>query len=152
MSGADLFTATSFYSLAGVATIGLIAYVGSQALLPKNASKLLYISIPTSVHSSAAWQNRFTFIWLAFDAMIHFSFEGSFLYLSTFGRQVNTSIGPFAELCRSTYFPFVHRRDLKRKQGKSMLRLTSAGGSPIRPSFRLKYSLSSARGLCAATS
>ncbi|EMD39919.1 hypothetical protein CERSUDRAFT_46280, partial [Gelatoporia subvermispora B] len=34
----------------------------------------------------------------AFDAMIHFSFEGSFLYLSTFGRQVNTSVGPFAEL------------------------------------------------------
>lgn len=31
--------------------------------------------------------------------MIHFSFEGSFLYLSTFGRQVNTSVGPFAELC-----------------------------------------------------
>lgn len=30
--------------------------------------------------------------------MIHFSFEGSFLYLSTFGRQVNTSVGPFAEL------------------------------------------------------
>jgi hypothetical protein len=33
--------------------------------------------------------------------MIHFSFEGSFLYLSTFGRQVNTSVGPFAELCES---------------------------------------------------
>jgi hypothetical protein len=35
----------------------------------------------------------------AFDAMIHFSFEGSFLFLSTFGRQVNTSTGPFAEMC-----------------------------------------------------
>lgn len=33
--------------------------------------------------------------------MIHFSFEGSFLYLSVFGRQVNTSTGPFAELCAS---------------------------------------------------
>jgi len=30
--------------------------------------------------------------------MIRFSVEGSFLVLSTFGRQVNTSTGPFAEL------------------------------------------------------
>lgn len=35
----------------------------------------------------------------AFDGMIHFTFEGSFLYLSTFGRSVVTSEGPFAELC-----------------------------------------------------
>lgn len=32
--------------------------------------------------------------------MIHFTFEGSFLYLSTFGRQVITSTGPFATLCK----------------------------------------------------
>ncbi|EGN98371.1 hypothetical protein SERLA73DRAFT_183338 [Serpula lacrymans var. lacrymans S7.3] len=77
-----IFTVTSAYSLAGVAAIGAIAYSGANSLLPKNAR----------------WQDRFTFIWLAFDAMIHFSFEGSFLYLSTFGRSVNTSVGPFAEL------------------------------------------------------
>ncbi|KAJ6621854.1 Emopamil binding protein-domain-containing protein [Mycena sp. CBHHK59/15] len=82
MSDHTIFTLTSFFSLAGVATIGIIAYIGSKLLLPKNA----------------AWIDRFTFIWLAFDAMIHFSFEGSFLYLSVFGRQVNTSVGPFAEL------------------------------------------------------
>ncbi|EIN12904.1 Emopamil-binding protein [Punctularia strigosozonata HHB-11173 SS5] len=76
------FTATSAYSLAAVATIGILARTGARAFLPRNAR----------------WQDRFTFIWLAFDAMIHFSFEGSFLYLSTFGRQVNTSAGPFAEL------------------------------------------------------
>lgn len=35
----------------------------------------------------------------AFDALIHLTFESSFLWLSTFGRQVNTSAGPFAELC-----------------------------------------------------
>ena len=35
----------------------------------------------------------------AFDAMIHLVFEGSFLYLSTFGRTVNASTGYFAELC-----------------------------------------------------
>ncbi|KAF8888999.1 Emopamil-binding protein [Infundibulicybe gibba] len=79
-----IFTETSAYSLAGVLAVGLVAYTGSKLLLPKNSR----------------WQDRYTFIWLAFDAMIHFSFEGSFLYLSTFGRQVNTSTGPFAELWR----------------------------------------------------
>ncbi|TFK69528.1 Emopamil-binding protein [Pluteus cervinus] len=77
-----IFTETSAFSLAGVCAIGLIASTAAKVLLPKNAR----------------WQDRYTFIWVAFDAMIHFSFEGSFLYLSTFGRQVNTSIGPFAEL------------------------------------------------------
>lgn len=35
----------------------------------------------------------------AFDAMIHFTYEGSWLYLSTFGRTVNGSEGPLAEMC-----------------------------------------------------
>ncbi|TFK39032.1 Emopamil-binding protein [Crucibulum laeve] len=78
----SIFTLTSAFSLGGVLLVGLIAYMGSKTLLPKNAR----------------WQDRYTFIWLAFDAMIHFSFEGSFLWLSVFGRQVNTSTGPFAEL------------------------------------------------------
>jgi len=78
----QLFTQTSATSLTAVAAIGLIAYLGSKILLTKNA-KL---------------QDRFTFIWIAFDAMVHFTLEGSFLYLSTFGRQVNTSVGPFAEM------------------------------------------------------
>ncbi|THH06195.1 hypothetical protein EW145_g4250 [Phellinidium pouzarii] len=77
-----LFTATSAYSLAAVAFIGFVAKTAAGALLPK----------------STRWQDKFAFIWLAFDAMIHFCFEGSFLYLSTFGRSVNTSDGPFAEL------------------------------------------------------
>jgi len=77
-----IFTATSAYSLAGVALVGAVAYTGSKILLPRGAR----------------WQDRYTFIWLAFDAMIHFTFEGSFLYLSLFGRQVNTSVGPLAEM------------------------------------------------------
>jgi hypothetical protein len=44
----QLFTKTSASSLAAVATLGLVAYVGSKTLLPKNAK----------------WQDRFTFIWL----------------------------------------------------------------------------------------
>jgi hypothetical protein len=31
--------------------------------------------------------------------MVHFSIEGPFLYMSTFGRTVNSSVGPFAEFC-----------------------------------------------------
>ncbi|KZT23475.1 Emopamil-binding protein [Neolentinus lepideus HHB14362 ss-1] len=79
---AEFFTATSAYSLAAVVVIGLLANFGANTLIPR----------------SAKWHDRATFIWLAFDAMIHFSFEGSFLWLSTFGRQVNTSVGPFAEM------------------------------------------------------
>jgi len=76
------FTLTSAISLAGVAAVGFLAAIVADALLPKNVR----------------WQDKLAFIWLAFDAMIHFSFEGSFLYLSTFGRSVNTSTGVFAEL------------------------------------------------------
>ncbi|KAF8526158.1 Emopamil-binding protein [Gautieria morchelliformis] len=78
----SIFTATSLASLGCVLAIYIVAHVGSRTLLPKGAK----------------WSDRATFIWMAFDALIHFSFEGSFLYLSTFGRQVVTSTGPFAEL------------------------------------------------------
>ncbi|KAI0079137.1 Emopamil-binding protein [Panus rudis PR-1116 ss-1] len=78
----DFFTQTSAYSLGFVAVVGLAAWLSAKKFLPKNAR----------------WQDKVTWIWLAFDAMIHFTFEGSFLYLSVFGRQVNTSTGPFAEL------------------------------------------------------
>jgi len=39
-------------------------------------------------------------VWLAFDALIHFTFEGPFLWMSVFGRQVNTQTGPFAQMWR----------------------------------------------------
>ncbi|KAH9060458.1 Emopamil-binding protein [Lactarius vividus] len=92
----SVFTATSAYSLAGVAGIALVASTAARALLPKNAP----------------WQDRVTFIWLpprrervlaptqTFDALIHFIFEGSFLALSTFGRTVNGSSGAYAQMWR----------------------------------------------------
>jgi len=83
-----VFTETSATSLAAVALIGFTASTAANAFLPDNAK----------------WQDRLTFLWLAFDAMIHFSFEGAFLYLSTFGRSVNTSVGPFAELWKEYTF------------------------------------------------
>jgi hypothetical protein len=44
----SVFTATSAYSLAGVAGIAVIATTAARTLLPKNAP----------------WQDRITFIWL----------------------------------------------------------------------------------------
>ncbi|TEB30564.1 Emopamil-binding protein [Coprinellus micaceus] len=81
---ADVFTLTSAFSLGGVVLLGTVAYGTSKSLLPKNTR----------------WQDQYIFVWLAFDALIHFIFEGSFLWLSVFGRQVNTSTGPFAEMWR----------------------------------------------------
>ncbi|KIJ54395.1 hypothetical protein M422DRAFT_222000 [Sphaerobolus stellatus SS14] len=78
----SIFTTTSLVSLSAVLAIYLVAHTGAKRLLPKDAS----------------WMDKATFIWMTFDALIHFSFEGSFLYLSTFGRTVITSTGPFAEL------------------------------------------------------
>ncbi|KAI0266084.1 Emopamil-binding protein [Gloeopeniophorella convolvens] len=80
----SVFTATSAASLAGVAAIAVTASTAARALLPKGAP----------------WQDRATFIWLTFDALIHFIFEGSFLWLSTFGRTVDTSVGPLAQMWR----------------------------------------------------
>ncbi|KAF5340614.1 hypothetical protein D9611_007424 [Ephemerocybe angulata] len=79
---AEVFSKTSAFSLGGVVTLGTVAYLAAKAWLPK----------------SARWQDKYVFIWLAFDALIHFIFEGSFLWLSVFGRTVNTSTGPFAEM------------------------------------------------------
>lgn len=79
-----IFTETSAYSLGAVVALGVFAYIGSKTILPKNAS----------------WQDRYTFVWLAFDALIHFTFEGPFLWMSVFGRQVNTQTGPFAQMWR----------------------------------------------------
>ncbi|EIW80984.1 Emopamil-binding protein [Coniophora puteana RWD-64-598 SS2] len=82
MSTTEVFSATSAYSLTVFTTYIIIAYTGAKTLLPKNAR----------------WQDIVTFVYLAFDALIHFTFEGSFLYLSTFGRTVNSSTGPAAAL------------------------------------------------------
>ncbi|KAF8133806.1 Emopamil-binding protein [Boletus edulis] len=75
-------TLTSVVSLSAIAALAVIATAGANKLLPKNVRS----------------QDKFTFIWLAFDALIHFTLEGSFLYLSTFGRSPNTSTGFFADL------------------------------------------------------
>lgn len=90
-----------------------------------------------------AWSNgRGVVCVQAFDAMIHFSFEGSFLYLSTFGRQVNTSVGPFAEMCMSCSVAdrwFYADFFLLHLQGENTLRLISVGDSRILLSYLWRY-------------
>ncbi|KIL62001.1 hypothetical protein M378DRAFT_166138 [Amanita muscaria Koide BX008] len=83
MATSSIFTLTSALSLTGVAALGFAAYLSSKTLLAKKAR---------------SWQDRYVFIWVVFDTLIHIVFEGSWVYLSTFGRQVNTSEGVFAEL------------------------------------------------------
>ncbi|KAJ3558686.1 hypothetical protein NM688_g772 [Phlebia brevispora] len=78
------FTTTSAYSLAFVSSIAVVAYVSANAFLPKRSTS----------------QDRFTWIWLTFDALIHFSFEAIFLYYSVFGRTVATSTGPLVEMVK----------------------------------------------------
>ncbi|KAL1745280.1 Emopamil-binding protein [Schizophyllum fasciatum] len=84
----SIFTLTSLFSLLGVLSLGTTAYVASRSFLPKHART----------------KERATFIWLAFDALIHFFYEGSWLSLSLFGRQVNTSTGPLAEMWKEYSF------------------------------------------------
>jgi hypothetical protein len=48
MPPTHIFTETSAYSLGGVVTVGLVAYIGSKIFLLKNAR----------------WQDRYTFVWL----------------------------------------------------------------------------------------
>ncbi|KAI0345870.1 Emopamil-binding protein [Trametopsis cervina] len=76
----EFFTASSAYSLAFIASIGVVAWFS----VPKNAKAM----------------DKFTWIWMMFDAMIHFSFEAIFLYYSVFGRQVGTSTGILPEMVK----------------------------------------------------
>lgn len=84
MSEPALFTLTSVYSLLGVLAILAVAQYSSR-LLPSSSSKV----------------NRFTWVWLSFDALIHFIFEGSFLALSfPAPRTANAADNVFGALWR----------------------------------------------------
>ncbi|EAU85829.1 ebpl-prov protein [Coprinopsis cinerea okayama7 len=78
----SLLTLQSTLGIAGVALLGVSASAAANVFLPKNARKA----------------DRYVFIWLVFDALIHFLYEGTFVYYSTFGRTVNTSTGIIADI------------------------------------------------------
>jgi len=110
----SLFTAVSAYSLAGVLSALIIAQTASSRLLPKNAGLA----------------DRVTFVWLAFDAMIHFTLEGSFLYHSTFGRTVATSTSVLAEAWKE-YARADYRWALADETVVSLELLTVFGAGPL---------------------
>lgn len=137
----ELFTPTTIFSLLGVVAILVAAYAASALLLSKSARAV----------------DRYIFIWLAFDALIHFIFEGSFLYYSTFGRTVFRGSGPFAELCKNQLFFFFFHPDTPGKtcavsdhkspllfcltlQGRSMPKLMSVGVWLTQLLFHSKFS------------
>ncbi|KAG9293446.1 hypothetical protein G9A89_009170 [Geosiphon pyriformis] len=74
---------TTFYSLLFTLLLIAIAFGVAQIFLPNE------ISIGVE---------KYIFIWLVWDALIHFILEGPFVYMSIFGRTVATSSGPLAEL------------------------------------------------------
>ncbi|KAK9893858.1 Emopamil-binding protein [Cystobasidium minutum MCA 4210] len=77
-----LFTMVSVYSLLGVVALLAVAHFSGKALLPAKTRKV----------------DQLVFIWLVFDALIHFIFEGAFLYNSMFGKTVFKGVGWSAEL------------------------------------------------------
>lgn len=83
MAQETIFSAVSLYSLLGVLAILLVAERLASIRLPQRSAK-----------------DKAIYVWLCFDALIHFVFEGSFLYYSTFGRTAQTSDGMFAAMWR----------------------------------------------------
>ncbi|PWY99772.1 EBP-domain-containing protein [Testicularia cyperi] len=70
-------------------SLGYVAFMAGSAYV---ASRIFLPSATTSA------KTRAIFLWLAFDAICHFSLEGSFLYLSVQGRTVNASPSFFGYL------------------------------------------------------
>ncbi|GAA6005863.1 hypothetical protein JCM11491_004038 [Sporobolomyces phaffii] len=80
-----LLSPTTVLSLLATVALLVAALVLARALLP--------------VRTYQDAIQRWTFVWLAFDALTHFILEGSFLYQSfPVHRSVNSSKGPFAAL------------------------------------------------------
>ncbi|GAA5890574.1 hypothetical protein JCM6882_002967 [Rhodosporidiobolus microsporus] len=80
-----LLTPTTLLSLASTVALLALALYLARAVLP--------------AHVYARKVERWTFVWLVFDALIHFTLEAAFVYLS-FPRPktVNTATGPLAAL------------------------------------------------------
>ncbi|KAI8334568.1 Emopamil-binding protein [Chlamydoabsidia padenii] len=82
MIDSSLIDQVTIYSLLAVLCILIVSLLASRLLLSPSSSKV----------------DHATFVWFTFDALIHFIFEGSFVYHSTFGRTVNAGTDMFALL------------------------------------------------------
>lgn len=113
------FTAVSFFSLLGVFAASVAGYFGATVVLSKNSTfweRFAFIWLASQAICEI--DSLLTVDAQAFDGLIHFCVEGErysslqahinsckgpFLYLSTFGRTVNTSTGPLADMCEYKY-------------------------------------------------
>ncbi|KAK0556288.1 asparagine-linked glycosylation protein [Tilletia horrida] len=77
---------TPLGALLNTRTLVSLGFVGGLVL---GAYVLKAVFLPAHLSRSAKY--RRIFLWLAFDGLCHLILEGSFLYLSTFGRTVNAS-------------------------------------------------------------
>ncbi|KAK0554458.1 asparagine-linked glycosylation protein [Tilletia horrida] len=77
---------TPLAALLNTRTLVSLGFVGGLVL---GAYVLKAVFLPAHLSRSAKY--RRIFLWLAFDGLCHLILEGSFLYLSTFGRTVNAS-------------------------------------------------------------
>ncbi|BGP28093.1 hypothetical protein Rt10032_c17g5823 [Rhodotorula toruloides] len=82
-----LLTQTTLLSLASTVALLALAVALARRLLPAKR------------YSDAG--QRFIFVWLAFDALVHLTLEASFVFHSfPHPRTVNSGVGPFAALWR----------------------------------------------------
>jgi len=79
---AALLTPAALGSLLGVVLVFVVSLLGAKILLSRYATAM----------------DRFTFIWLAFDGLIHTIFEGSFLWYSLPTSTVHRSTEPLSYL------------------------------------------------------
>lgn len=100
----DIISLTTVLSLSAVLTLFLIAYTCSRVFLPTASSS----------------KTRTFFIWHAFDALVHFSLEGSFLYNCFFTslpiETITSLTSPFLPFQKLPFTPpevfFLGRRDV----------------------------------------
>ncbi|KAK0523019.1 asparagine-linked glycosylation protein [Tilletia horrida] len=112
-------------ALLNTRTLVALGFVGS---LVAGAFLLKQVFLPPHLNRSDKW--RRIFLWLAFDGLCHLILEGSFLYLSTFGRTVSASSSFFAYLWQD-----YSRADIRWGHAEptvvSLEILTVLGGGPL---------------------
>ncbi|CAG8606827.1 5715_t:CDS:2 [Ambispora leptoticha] len=74
---------TAIYSLLFTLLLFIVSFVVAYNFLSREKFKT---------------SEKYVFMWLTWDALVHLILEGSFVYMSILGRTVETSSGPMAEL------------------------------------------------------
>ncbi|CAD6889742.1 unnamed protein product [Tilletia laevis] len=120
-----IFTHPNAPALLNTRTLVSLGFVGTLVL---GAYLLKLALLPPHLNRSTKW--RFIFCWLAFDGLCHLILEGSFLYLSTFGRTVGASSSFFAYMWQD-YSRADLRWGIAEPTVVSLEILTVLGGGPL---------------------